>query len=125
MLSCGYVSAIAVPPSQVALNMASDSHLLNDGLSLNCRNSSVWSERRSTTARPSALSLSEFSVGPVGRDPGRQFLGDDPADLVDVLPVDAAVYLVELLEGVAQQIDLGIRRSTRAVHRHGADNINA
>ena len=27
-----------------------------------------------------ALSLSEFSVGPVGRDPGRQFLGDDPTD---------------------------------------------
>ncbi len=27
MLSCGYVPAIAVPPSQVALNMASDSHL--------------------------------------------------------------------------------------------------
>lgn len=42
----------------VAAKIVSESHFLNDELSLNCLNSSVWSDSNSITARSSALSCS-------------------------------------------------------------------
>ena len=55
-----YVGALAVAAGSlyVAVKTISESHRRNESLSLNCLNSSVWSDRSSVMARSKALSCS-------------------------------------------------------------------
>ena len=104
-----YVGALAVAAGSlyVAVKTISESHRRNESLSLNCLNSSVWSDRSSVMARSKALSCSirafcwsELAIAFwYALFPGnlrRQLLGDHLLDLVLVLPLDVAEVVIEV-----------------------------